>query len=124
MAMSKKVSIAEDEDQIRMVIKSAIETDDYEIYEARDGLEALDIAQRVKPDLLILDVMMPGKNGYQVCETLRADQECKNIYILFLTGRSMQKAKETVQECGGDDFMENPFDIKELKEKVIAILGS
>jgi len=122
--MLKKILIAEDEDHIRTAIKLSLGTDDYEIHEARDGVEALDITRRVKPDLLILDVMMPGKNGYQVCETIKSDPELKHIHVLFLTARRIPKAREVVQEYGADDFLEKPFGIKELRAKVIAILGS
>jgi DNA-binding response OmpR family regulator len=121
--MPKKVLIAEDEDHIRTAIKLAIDMEGYEIYEAMDGQETLDIAQRVRPDLLILDVMMPRLDGFQVCQTLKADKELRNIYVLFLSARSRQKTREAVQACGGDDFLEKPFSIRELREKIIAVLG-
>jgi DNA-binding response OmpR family regulator len=122
--MPKKVLVAEDEEHIRMAVKLAIDMVGYELFEACDGQEALDIARRVKPDLMILDIMMPRLDGFQVCQAIKADQELKNIYVLFLSARSRQKTRETVKACGGDDFLEKPFGIKELREKVIAVLGT
>jgi DNA-binding response OmpR family regulator len=122
--MPKKVLVAEDEEHIRMAVKLAIDMVGYELFEACDGQEALDIARRVKPDLMILDIMMPRLDGFQVCQAIKADQELKNIYVLFLSARNRQKTRETVKACGGDDFLEKPFGIKELREKVIAVLGT
>ena len=94
-----------------------------EIFEAKVGIEALEKAREIKPNLLILDVMMPGKIGYQVCRDLKGDPETKDIYILFITGRGSPLTHETSDMYGGDAIIFKPLDIDELKEKVSTVLN-
>jgi DNA-binding response OmpR family regulator len=115
--MAKKILIADDEEMIREAIKIGLKNEGYELYEAKDGLEALYMAQTIKPDMIILDVMMPGKVGYQVCKELRENPESKDTYIMFLTARG-EHARDAVPDVGGDELLAKPFDIKELRQKV------
>jgi DNA-binding response OmpR family regulator len=120
--MPKKIIIADDEDMVRESVRLSLQDGGYEIYEAADGLEALELARRVKPDLMILDVIMPGMAGYRVCTKLKSDEATRNIFILFLTARDTRQAENTVIRSGGDDFMAKPFDPALLRQKVKAAL--
>jgi DNA-binding response OmpR family regulator len=120
--MPGKIIIADDEDVVRETVRLCLQNNGYEIYEAADGLEALELARRIKPDLMILDVMMPGMAGYRVCTELKKDDATRNIFILFLTARGTRQAENTVIRSGGDDFMAKPFDPALLREKVKAAL--
>jgi len=120
--MAKKILIADDEAIVRDLIKSSIESEGYEIFEAKNGLDALSKAKELVPDLIILDIMMPGKIGYQVCSDLKSDPATKQISIIFLTGRSSSLSMEAVQESGGDDFLTKPFNPHELKARIRKVL--
>jgi len=121
--MAKKILIADDEMNIRELVKASLKREQFELYEAEDGNEALQKARQIKPDLIVLDVMMPGKVGYEVCEELKSDPETKGIYIIFLTARGGSVAETTGKMQGGDAFMVKPFEPKELREKVRKALG-
>jgi DNA-binding response OmpR family regulator len=117
--MAKKVLIADDEDNIRELVRVSLEDEGYELFEARDGNEAVKKARELAPDLMILDVMMPGKVGYQVCEELKSDPKTKGIYILFLSARGGKPLSEmTGKMQGGDEFMIKPFEPMELRDRV------
>ena len=121
--MAKKIIIADDDPNIRELIQLTLEDDGYEIYEAKDGIEAVAKAKEIKPDLIILDVAMPGKVGYLVCSEIRQDPTTKNAYIIFLTARGTPVAKMTGEDAGGNEFISKPFEPKLLREKIKNILG-
>jgi DNA-binding response OmpR family regulator len=122
--MANKILIADDEATIRDLIRLSLESEGYEIFEARNGLEALSKAREVVPDLIILDVMMPGKIGYQVCTELKRDPATQKISIIFLTSRDTSLSLEAVHESGGDDFISKPFKPQELKARIRKAMGS
>jgi len=124
--MGKKILIADDKASMRKLIKASLKLEggQFEIYEAQSGEDALEMARKIKPQLLILDVMMPGMSGYEVCKNLKDSSETKDIYVLFLTGLESVLAKENVEICGGDDFLCKPFSLKEFEQKVKKVLGS
>ncbi len=115
--MTKKILIAEDDEDIRIAVKILIEQKGREVYEAIDGIKAIEMAKEINPDLIIMDVMMPGKVGYQVCRELKEDPATKNIYIIFLTARGEQ-AQGAAMACGGDELLTKPFDVDKLRERV------
>jgi len=123
--MGKKILIADDEKLIRKLIRASLETynDFFEIHEAENGTEALTKAKNLKPQLLILDIMMPGMLGYEVCRCLKNSPDTKDIFVLFLTARGSDISLKTVEICGGDDFMTKPFNPKELEQKVLKVMG-
>ena len=114
----KKILIADDGEDIRELINITLEDEGYELHEAVDGNDALAKARSILPDLIVLDVMMPGMTGYQVCEELKKDPLTRGIYIMFLTARGSNLAKTTADRSGGDDYMIKPFDPPALREKV------
>ncbi len=121
--MAKKILIADDEDMVRNVLRLSLQSEGYEIYEAGDGAEALSMAREIVPDLLILDIMMPGMIGYRVCKELKKDPATKDILVMFITSRDVSLAEAAARESGGDDIMGKPFMPDELREKVRRLLG-
>ena len=121
--MPKKILIADDEDNIRELVRVSLEDEGFELYEARDGNEAVEKARQIKPDLIVLDVMMPGKVGYQVCEELKSDPATSHVFVLFLSARGRPVAEMTGKMTGGDEFMIKPFEPAELRQKVRKGLG-
>ena len=121
--MSKKILIVDDEANIRELVRVSLEDEGFDLYEAADGKEALERARTLRPDLVILDLMMPDKWGYTVCEELKQGADTRQILVLFLTVRSSAQAKKMGQIKGGDAFLVKPFQPQELKQKVKELLG-
>jgi two-component system, OmpR family, alkaline phosphatase synthesis response regulator PhoP len=121
--MPKKILIADDEDNIRRLVRLSLEDDGYELFEASDGSEALQKAREIKPDLIVLDVMMPGLIGYRVCEEVKRNRETAHAYVLFLSARDSKSSESACLDAGGDRLMSKPFDPDELSEVVKKILG-
>ena len=116
--MAVRILIADDEEVIRDSVRLCLQGRGYEIHEAKDGPEALAMAREIKPDLLILDVLMPGMVGYRVCRELKDDPQTKDIFIIFLTYRGQRQAQSTMLLSGADDFIPKPFEVEELRKKV------
>lgn len=121
--MSKKILIVDDEANIRELVRVSLEDEGFDLYEAADGKEALERARTLRPDLVILDLMMPDKWGYTVCEELKQGADTRQILVLFLTVRSSAQSKKMGQLKGGDAFLVKPFQPQELKQKVKELLG-
>jgi DNA-binding response OmpR family regulator len=121
--VAKRVLIADDDETNRDLITRSLDKDDIETYEAVDGREALAKAREIMPDLIILDIMMPVKSGYEVCEQLKASPSTSAIPVLFLSARSSVTTRQTAVNAGGDDFMPKPFSPRELRDRVRKILG-
>ena len=116
--MAKKILIADDEDNIRGLVLMTLEDEGFELHQACDGNEALAKARELKPDLVVLDVMMPGKVGYEVCEELKKDPDTKDVYIIFLSSRTSPSSELGAKNAGGDEWMYKPFDPGELRNRV------
>ena len=123
--MKKKILIVDDEKRVRDLVKATLEvqSEDLDIFEANDGKEALIKAKEIIPDLIILDVMMPGVSGYQVCKEIRKMPEAASTIVLFLTARGGELSEKTVEISGGDDIMTKPFNPIELRLKARKMLG-
>ncbi|MBI2853389.1 MAG: response regulator [Chloroflexi bacterium] len=108
--MRKKILLADDEDTVRSLIAATIRDDSqYVLLEARDGKEALEIARREKPDLILLDIVMPGLTGFDVCQQLKSDPATKSISIVLLTALSQESDRETGRRAGADGYFSKPF---------------
>lgn len=116
--MSKKILIADDEVDIVETLQFMLEVEGFECITAYNGEDALNLAKREMPDLLILDVMMPKINGYKVCRLLKFDIKYKNIPILMVTARSQEEDKAIGEETGADEYITKPFEINDVVEKV------
>ena len=119
--MPKKILIADDEQMIRDVIKILLTDQGHEIHETGDGLEALRIAKEMVPDLVILDLMMPGMLGYEVCKQLRKNESTQNVYVMLITGQG-QAASSVLKDCGGDELVAKPFNLSDLRERINQVL--
>ena len=95
-----------------------LESQDFNVITASDGEMALLKAKEERPDLILLDVMMPKINGYKVCRLLKFDKQYNNIPILMLTARSQDEDRAIGEETGADEYITKPFDIEEVVEKV------
>ena len=122
--MTKKILIADDEELIRGAVKLSLRDQGYELYEAKNGTIALEMAKNIKPDLMILDVMMPGIVGYAVSKELKDDPETRDIYILFLTSRGGTQAEMTAMRSGADAYLSKPFEPAQLREMIKKALGT
>jgi two-component system, cell cycle response regulator len=120
--MAEMILIAEDDQHIAELIKIILETKGYATHWAKDGQEAIDEATRLKPDLILLDVMMPKLNGYEVLRLLKENGDLKNIPIIFVTVRGETDSKVVGLRLGGHDYITKPFDLDELIARVEAAL--
>ncbi|MBU0481751.1 MAG: response regulator [Proteobacteria bacterium] len=122
--MVPKVLLVDDEPNILLSLEFLMQKEGYEVLVAENGDEALAVARRSMPDLIILDVMLPSPNGYEVCQSLRADPQLNGIHILMLTAKSNPAEREKGLAMGADDYVSKPFSNRELVDKVRLILGS
>ena len=121
--MGSKILIADDEPNIVISLEYLLKREGYTVLVARDGQEALDAIARERPDLVLLDVMMPKKTGFEVCQEVRANELLNGTKILMLTakGRDTDLAKGTAM--GVDAYMTKPFATRALVDKVAEMLG-
>jgi len=112
----------DDDDIVAQTIERTLRRHDFQTILARSGVEALKLARRHPPDLVILDVMMPGMSGYQVCQEMRQDPLLADLPILFLTAKSKEDNIIDGFISGADDYLTKPFNIKELIFRIKAIL--
>ena len=117
--MPEKILVVDDEQSIVELIKFNLEKEDWQVVTAYDGDEALDVFRREKPDLVLLDIMLPIKDGWQVCKELR---ETSSVPIIMLTAKGDEPDKIKGLEIGADDYITKPFSPKELVARVKAAL--
>ena len=118
---ARKVLIADDEPDIIEILKYNLEKEGYQVIPARDGAEAIDKAKETHPDLVVLDMMMPKKNGVEVCEILRAQKEFKDTMIMFLTALSDEATQIKSFDTGADDYVTKPISPNVFVSKVNAL---
>lgn len=119
-----KILVADDEKALRMLVKGTLEIGNYNIIEAENGVDVLYMAATEKPDLIILDVMMPGMTGYEVCEEIKSKDEFKDTKILILTAKGQQTDKEKAEKVMADYYLSKPFSPAKLLSVVEEILES
>ncbi len=117
----KKILIADDEPDILEIIQYNLQHEGYEVITAKNGNEAIEQAKRFNPDLIILDIMMPGKNGIEVCNLLRMQPAFNDTLIIFLSALSDEVTEVKGLETGADDFITKPVSPKVLVSKVNAL---
>lgn len=119
----KRVLIVEDQADIRKLIRMTLEFESYEIHEAADGAYGLRLAQAVRPDLVLLDVMMPGEiDGLQVCQRLKSDPVTRAMKIVLLTARGQARDREAGQAAGADEYLVKPFSPLQLIDTIERLL--
>jgi DNA-binding response OmpR family regulator len=122
--MTMTVLIADDEPNILISLEFLMKREGWQVHVARDGLEALEAIRRLRPDLVLLDVMMPGRNGYEVCQAVRADEALAATKVLMLTAKGRETDVAQGLGVGADAYMTKPFSTRELAAKVREMLGA
>ena len=118
----KKILAVDDEPNILMSIEFILEMEGYEVHIARDGEEALEVAERVQPDLILLDVNMPRKDGYEICRILREREELAGTKVIMLTAMGQILEKKKGLEVGADEYVTKPFSADDLLQKIRAMI--
>ena len=119
----RTVLVADDDEDILQLVSFRLERAGYTVVTAADGQQALAAARRHQPDLAVLDVMMPGLNGYEVTRQLRADPATAAIPVILLTARVQEADVSRGFEAGADDYLRKPFSPQELRSRVQALLS-
>ena len=121
MSQKIKLLLAEDEPSLAQIIKESLETREFEVFLAENGLKALELYHQHTPDILVLDVMMPFKDGFTVAKEIR--EENKQVPIIFLTAKSQTKDVLEGFSHGGNDYLKKPFSMEELIVRVLSLLN-
>ena len=120
--MSQKIYIVEDEPDIRETLKYNFSNEGFQVFTAPDGEEALSNIKNVLPDVLILDLMLPGLSGLDVCKSIRADDDIRDMSIIMLTAKGEEIDRVIGFELGADDYVTKPFSVRELILRVKVLL--
>lgn len=121
--MSKKrILIVDDEQDLVFGLKMHLEKNDFEVLTAKDGQEGLDKVRREKPDVIVLDLMLPKLDGYKVCRMLKFDEKYKHVPVIMLTARVQKNDEKLGYEVGADAYMTKPYDAQELVKKIRKLL--
>ena len=120
--MSQKIYIVEDEPDIRETLKYNFSNEGFEVFTAPDGEEALSNIKKVLPDVLILDLMLPGVSGLDVCKSIRTDDDIRDMSIIMLTAKGEEIDRIIGFELGADDYVTKPFSVRELILRVKVLL--
>lgn len=122
MSHKKRILLIEDEEDIAALIKLQAEASGYKLHVEVDGINGYRAVEREKPDLVILDVMLPGQNGLDVCRKIKSSPELKNIPVIILTAKSEELDIVLGLELGADDYVQKPFSPKVLFSRIKAVL--
>ncbi len=117
------ILLVEDEDQLRRVMRALLEREGYTVTEAGDGVQALDQVDRFAPDIIVLDLNLPGMDGYNVLEQLRSRPATRDIPVVVLTAKGDEDNEVRVFGLGADDFITKPFRARALSARLEAVLG-
>jgi two-component system, OmpR family, alkaline phosphatase synthesis response regulator PhoP len=121
--MAKKVLIADDEPNIVTALEFLLQRNGYDVYIARNGERALKLVEQHQPDLVLLDVMMPLKSGYEVCQRMRERNDWSHIKIVMLTAKGRDVEMSKGLSIGADLYITKPFSTQELIAKINGLLG-
>lgn len=119
----KRILLVEDEKDMSYAVTLQLEAKGYEVITACDGMEGLDKARMKKPDLIILDLMLPKLDGYKVCRMLKFDDKYKNIPIILFTARAQDSDKKTGREVNADAYITKPFKPSMLLDKIHELIA-
>ena len=124
METKPKVLLVDDEPDLVQMVSLRLKAAGYEVTTALDGQQALDRVKESKPDLMILDLMLPKLDGYKVCRLLKFDERTKEIPVLIFTARAQEQDIKLATECGADAYLTKPFEAKTLLEKLQDLLAA
>jgi two-component system, OmpR family, alkaline phosphatase synthesis response regulator PhoP len=122
MEMAKSILVVEDEPNIVLSLQFLMKKAGFDVRVARDGEEALAAVEQRAPDLILLDVMIPKRDGYDVCQTIRSNPDWSGIFIIMLTAKGRDVDREKGIALGANDYVTKPFSTRDLTEKVKQIL--
>lgn len=121
--MSQHVLIVDDEQNITISVEFLMKREGYQVSVANDGENGLEMIRELKPDLVLLDVMMPRMNGFEVCEAVRKDPDLAGVKIVMLTAKGRSAEIEKGINLGADDYIPKPFSTRDLVKRVQELLG-
>jgi two-component system cell cycle response regulator len=124
--MPKKILIADDNTFNRELLEDALKrfkSYGVEIISTENGPKTFETAKTEKPDLILLDIMMPGMSGYEICEKLKADPDTKSMYIIMVSAKTQQEDRMQAAKVGADEYVSKPYDIRLIRERVQKVLG-
>ncbi len=116
--MKPKILIVEDDDDNRVLLAKLLETQGYDVYEASDGGEAIELADSRLPDLILMDMGLPRVSGYEATRTIKKNIEHRHIPVIALTAFAMEQDKQKVLDAGCDGYITKPYDIFDLLEQI------
>jgi CheY-like chemotaxis protein len=122
--MTTTILVCDNEEPLRALIRATLDGSGYRLIEARDGNESLELARSARPDLILLDVMMPGRSGLEVLRELRSEPAFAETPVIMLTARAQAADREAAQAVGADCFLAKPFSPAQLAELVEEILAT
>ena len=122
--MGKKVLIADDEPNIVAAVEFLLQRSGYEVHVARNGDEALKLVEAVDPDLVLLDVMMPVRSGYEVCKLIRSNDAWRHIKIVMLSAKGRDAEVTKGLALGADDYVTKPFSTRDLVARIAGLVGN
>jgi two-component system alkaline phosphatase synthesis response regulator PhoP len=120
--VKRRVLVVDDEPHIAKIVKKQLEVSGYDVIVAGDGEQALAKVREEHPELILLDVMLPKRNGYEVLGILKQDEQLRSIPVMMLTARAQQQDQQASLEHGADAYLAKPFQLEELVEQVKALL--
>lgn len=120
---TRRVLVVEDEDNIALALQYVIEREGHSFFRISDGAEAEGAIRAIRPDLILLDIMLPQVSGYAICRSVRQDPDLAGIRILMMTARGSAMQKDMALSAGADGFFAKPFSLDDLREKMRAHLG-
>ena len=122
MSDEAKIMVVDDDEIVARTIERTLRAGGFQVVVVHSGVEALRAARRNPPDLMVLDVLMPGLDGYEVCRQVRQDPLLRDLPVLFLTAKGKEEDRITGLQAGADDYIGKPFNLDELYLRVRAIL--
>ena len=120
---SKKILVVDDELFLSEIVSVRLKTEGYDVIQATDGMEGLEKAKQENPDLIILDIMLPKMNGYEICGLLKSDPKYNKIPIILFSARTQNEDIELGKKVGADAYITKLFGVKELLAKVKELIG-
>lgn len=118
----RKILVVDDDASVRSLVRDVLEVEGYDVEVAEDGFAALRRVEANRPDCIVLDVMMPGMSGWEVCRAVREDDQLEDTGVLMLTGIGERLNEMTSPLYGADDFLDKPFDLEDLDEKIRGVV--
>lgn len=115
---TKKILIVDDEPNILLSLDLLMRKNGFDVYVARNGTEAMDLLNDIIPDMVLLDIMMPDVDGYQICRFIRSQEHLRNCKVMFLSAKSKESDIRVGMELGADAYMTKPFSTRVLMQKV------